>query len=96
MARTPFVYAIASIYEEVGNPSGALETMARVSPGTLAIRHNPRTWYERARLAEELGDRASAIENYERYLVVRKGAEPSFQAEVAAVETELARLRSTE
>ena len=96
VVRSPFVFAIATIYEELGDLASALEALRRTQTGVTSGRHYARRWHESARLAAQLGETARAIEGYERWLKLREAAEPSLQSEVDAVRTELAHLRGDE
>jgi len=49
-------------------------------------------WYETARLSELAGDRQAAIENYSRFIELRRHSEPALQPKLEAAKQALARL----
>jgi len=49
-------------------------------------------WYETARLSELAGDRQAAIENYSRFIELRRHSEPSLQPKLDGAKQALARL----
>jgi tetratricopeptide (TPR) repeat protein len=49
-------------------------------------------WYETARLSELAGDRQAAIDNYSRFIELRRHSEPSLQPKLEAAKQALTRL----
>lgn len=101
MASGPYVFgsdwgnlALAQAYESIGNPRDALRALLRRpfdwDTGPLYLSTYLR---EEGRLRMALGDPAGAVRAYERYLVLREGADATFAATTDTVRRALASIR---
>jgi len=84
--------AVARLLEERGEYARAAKAASRhrvyyLYPAFLATH-----WYETARLSELAGERQAAIDNYSKFITLRKNSEPSLQPKLEAAKQALARL----
>lgn len=84
--------AIARLWERAGRPERALAAVERRIYLPLASHWHTEMWGEEARLAEQLGRRAEAIDAYQRYLAFREHAEPPFRERADRARERLAAL----
>ncbi|TVP53855.1 MAG: hypothetical protein EA351_14355 [Gemmatimonadales bacterium] len=99
--RPAFKLSAATILEEQGDPSRALDMLDRISLWTpqqyrwgLASFERVR-WLRMAQLSAQVGDPSRAVREYQRWLKLHADAEPSVLPEVEVVRAELARLEGS-
>ena len=89
LARAPYIgaqmgYALARLHLEAGRPAAAIAALKRVQstyPGVRVIYWDPELWFPRSYALlgaayERAGDRASALQAYQRFLSLWKDADP--------------------
>ncbi|MES2521407.1 MAG: protein kinase [Gemmatimonadota bacterium] len=95
--------ARAEVMARLGNPRRAVEILeiidpARFSPGSMidaGYAVYVRSYMQRARLYEQLGEKDRAIASYERFLELWKDAEAPLQPQLSEARMAIGRLRDT-
>jgi len=85
---------LARLQESRGNLTGALRALRRRQYFDWDLTFYSTALREEGRIAALTGDRAGAVQAYQRYLAIRSDPEPSQKPEVEQVRNELAKLLS--
>jgi tetratricopeptide (TPR) repeat protein len=91
----------ASVMAQLGDVDGAIALYEAIDPKRFTSNSSielgwaiyVRSFLSRAKLYEELGDRAKAIASYEQFLELWKDAESPLQPQITGARKELARLK---
>jgi tetratricopeptide (TPR) repeat protein len=83
---------VARMYEARGSPTGALRALRRRDFLYGGLEYLSTGLREEGRLAELMGDRASAFRAYQHYLRLRSNPEPGLRAQVSTVRGAVAAL----
>jgi TolB-like protein len=89
-----FMLAVSGVHEEIDDSAGALESVLRASNGRggPSRPRQPLILEKTGRMAAMIGDTASAVRAYRRYLTLMVEADAALESRIEEVRTELERL----